>query len=440
MDLTIETFWQGEWRPSARLTLLEEERGHLGPSVVEYDLDYFIAFAAADRNAYGEVHDARALSVRYPVDLENRYLPTWPPFLLDLMPQGHARRKLAEHMRLGVDDRASDVPLLMRAAGNPIGNIRVREAAVAERERLAAVQRAGITEDDILGRTERFIEVVDRFGIIASGSSGLQGEWPKIALTMANDGLYYADAFVQDDEAVRHVIVKLLRSREERDRLILEAEAGYSVIARELGLKVHEPSTYAEGVLMIPRFDREVTDGAMVRYGQESMVSAIGVAAYGHLANHEDYIDALRKYSSDPYGDIAEYVKRDIANQAFGNPDNHGRNTAISKGPLGGVSIAPLYDFAPMRLAVEGISRSTRWAAMRDMHCDTAPDWAEVCRAVFPESPGTAERLLDEIVDFGERLIGVVDRIYEFGIAQEVIDRAMQNASAIAKSVIGARG
>ncbi|WP_235693184.1 HipA domain-containing protein [Ensifer adhaerens] len=133
------------------------------------------------------------------------------------------------------------------------------------------------------------------------------------------------------------------------------------------------------------------------------MVSAIGVAAYGHLANHEDYIDVLRKYSSDPYGDIAEYVKRDIANQAFGNPDNHGRNTAISKGPLGGVSIAPLYDFAPMRLAVEGISRSTRWAAMRDTHRDTAPDWAEVCRAVFPESLEIAERLLDEISDFGER-------------------------------------
>ncbi|MBZ7925757.1 HipA domain-containing protein [Ensifer adhaerens] len=101
--------------------------------------------------------------------------------------------------------------------------------------------------------------------MIASGSSGLQGEWPKVALTMANDGLYYADAFVQDEEAVRHVIVKLLRSREERDRLILEAEAGYSVIARELGLKVHEPSTYTEGVLMIPRFDRKITDGATVR-------------------------------------------------------------------------------------------------------------------------------------------------------------------------------
>ncbi|WDZ80887.1 hypothetical protein PWG15_24350 (plasmid) [Ensifer adhaerens] len=48
--------------------------------------------------------------------------------------------------------------------------------------------------------------------------------------------------------------------------------------------------------------------------------------------------------------------------------------------------------------------------------------------------------MLDEIVDFGERLIDVVDRICEFGIPQEVIDRAMQNASVIAKRAIGACG
>lgn len=253
---------------------------------------------------------------------------------------------------------------------------------------------------------------------------------------MANDGLYYADAFVQDEEAVRHVIVKLLRSREERDRLILEAEAGYSVIARELGLKVHEPSTYTEGVLMIPgstarsRMER--------RFDRESMVSAIGVAAYGHLANHEDYIDVLRKYSSDPYGDIAEYVKRDIANQAFGNPDNHGRNTAISKGPLGGVSIAPLYDFAPMRLAVEG-SRDrhvgqpcgTRTATRRQ----TGPRCAE------PYFPKALRSLRDCWMRFpilaSDRRGQSYLRIRDSAGSRRPGDA---NAAAIAKSVIGARG
>lgn len=60
-----------------------------------------------------------------------------------------------------------------------------------------------------------------------------------------------------DDEAVRHVIVKLVRSNEPVDRLILEGEALYSRIAQEIGLNVDEPSTYAESVLIIPRFDRK---------------------------------------------------------------------------------------------------------------------------------------------------------------------------------------
>lgn len=101
------------------------------------------------------------------------------------------------------------------------------------------------------------MEVADRFGMLASGSSGLQGEWPKVSMTQAMDGLYYPDSFVSDDEAVRHVIVKLFRSNEAVDRLILEGEALYSLIAQDIGLNVIEPSTYAEGVLIIPRFDRK---------------------------------------------------------------------------------------------------------------------------------------------------------------------------------------
>ena len=438
MKLTIETFWKGGWRQSAILALDDENKGHRGPSVIEYDVDYFMEHAASDRNAYGDVTDARALSVRYPVDLENRHLPTWPPFLLDLMPQGHARRKLAEHMKIDVESRASDLPLLIRAAGNPVGNIRIREAAAAEQDRLANVKRVGVTEKDILGRGDLFIEVVDRFGMLASGSSGLQGEWPKIALTLANDGLYYPDAFVRDDEAVRHVIVKLLRSKDERDRLILQAEAGYSALAREIGLNDYEPSVHAEGVLIIPRFDRAVRDdGTVLRVGQESMVSAIGVAAFGHLASHEDYIDVLKPHANDPYLDIVEYVKRDIANRAFGNPDNHGRNTAISKGPNGGIILAPLFDFAPMQLAAEGIVKSTRWASMRDTHRDTTPDWTEVCSGIFPDNPETARRLLGDIRAFAERLPEWRNRAAEFDIPEEVIDLAMARCDEVARNVLG---
>lgn len=92
------------------------------------------------------------------------------------MPQGHARRKLANHLKIGEDLRSSDLPLLLRSSRNPIGNIRIAEAAASESIRLADIKRVGVTKDDIFDRIEKFIEVVDRFAMLASGSSGLQGE------------------------------------------------------------------------------------------------------------------------------------------------------------------------------------------------------------------------------------------------------------------------
>lgn len=437
MRLSIETFWNGGWHAAASVTIEDEARGFTGPSIVEYDLDFFMVFAAVDR-LKKEVNDARALSVNYPVDLENRHRVTWPPFLLDLMPQGHARRKLAEHMKLDVDARVSDLPLLLRAGGNPIGNLRIAEAAEAERDRLAGVRRAGVSEDDIFGRTDYFIEVIDRFGMLASGSSGLQGEWPKVSMTLATDGLYYPDALVGDDEAVGHYIVKLLRSNDARDRLILEAEAGYSAIAEQLGLNVHGVSRYDNGVLMIPRFDRKVGEGGLLRSGQESMVSAMGVADFGHVASHEDYIGVLKRVSDDPYADIAEYVKRDIANRAMGNPDNHGRNTALTKTPDGRIALSPLFDFAPMKLGADGVVKSTRWAAMRDTHRDTNPDWTEVCHAVFKEDDDLAVKLRREIGSFAKGLQGAPERAIEQGVPTDAVKIAMRDCEAVAASVVAA--
>ena len=347
MRLTLQCHFNGAWHDAATLELKDAAAGFQGASIVDYDLDYFVTVASAEFAAGKTVHDHRALSVCCPVDLETRYSRNWPPFLLDLMPQGHARRKLAEHLSLAEGSRASDLPLLLRSATGGIGNIRIKEATDAETERLRGVERHGVTEAEILKRSDRFMEVADRFEMLASGSSGLQGEWPKVSMTQANDGRYYPDSFVTDDEAVRHVIVKLVRSNEPMDRLILEGEALYSRIALEIGLNVSQPSTYAEGVLIIPRFDRKKEEGGgTVRLGQESLVSAIGVADFGHVGTHEAYIEVLRQYSADPFADIVEYLKRDIANLALGNPDNHGRNSALSKHQDGTIRLSPLFDFA----------------------------------------------------------------------------------------------
>ena len=435
MRLALQIHFDHEWHQAATLEIRDTDAGYHGASIVDYDLDYFIA-AASQEFASGEtVCDFRALSVRYPVNLENRYGPYWPPFLLDLLPQGHARRRLAEHLGLVEAARASDLPLLLRSATGGIGNIRIRQAADAEAERLHGVQRQCVTEAEILERSDRFMEVADRFGMLASGSSGLQGEWPKVSMTRASDGLYYPDSFVSDDEATRHVIVKLVRSTEPMDRLILEGEALYSRVAADIGLNVSEVSTYAEGVLIIPRFDRKMgQDGQVLRLGQESLVSAIGVADFGHIGTHEAYIEVLKQFSSDPFRDVVEYLKRDIANLALGNPDNHGRNSALSKHPDGTIRLSPLFDFAPMRLAKEGIVRSTRWASMRDAGRDHLPDWKLICAELMPD-PSERARLVAQLGEFADRLRQASQIAKDFGAPPEIVDRAMSRCTEIADSV-----
>lgn len=438
MRLNIEIHFDREWHHAATLEIEDESAGFQGASIVDYDLSYFVTVASAEFAAGETIRDHRALSVRYPVDLENRYSRNWPPFLLDLMPQGHARRKLAEHLGVAEAARASDLPLLLRSATGGIGNIRIKEAAEAETERLHGVQRQGVTEAEILDRSDRFMEVADRFGMLASGSSGLQGEWPKVAMTQANDGLYYPDSFVTDDEAVRHVIVKLVRSNELVDRVILEGEALYSQIAQEIGLNVSEPSIYAEGVLIIPRFDRKKREGGgTIRLGQESLVSAIGVADFGHVGTHEAYIEVLRQYSASPFADIVEYLKRDIANLALGNPDNHGRNSALSKHQDGTVRLSPLFDFAPMRLAKEGIVRSTRWAMMRDEGRDHLPDWRRICTELMPD-PAVGNALPAELSAFAEGLRQTPALARDLGAPVEISERAMGRCMEIADSVLAA--
>lgn len=57
----------------------------------------------------------------------------------------------------------------------------------------------------------------------------------------------------------------LLRDREPAYAAILAAEAPYLEVARAFGLRVGRTLTRADGVLVRPRFDREIADGKVVR-------------------------------------------------------------------------------------------------------------------------------------------------------------------------------
>ncbi len=138
---------------------------------------------------------------------------------------------------------------------------------------------------------------------------------------------------------------------------------------------------------------------------------------------------------------MTEYVLRDVLNLALGNPDNHGRNTALQKAPDGSVRLAPVYDFCPMRLEPSGIARATTWRCMRPAHGpsrDLNPDWAEVCR-VAADGVMDPEALIQALASRADALRRMPERARASGIADAVIERAMAfcDAQVQALAVLG---
>jgi serine/threonine-protein kinase HipA len=396
-DLTIQSWFAGEWHDAATVVFHEPEKGHRGATTTFYLLDYFAEKAAAD-SLQGAVTDERAVSVRMPVGLEDYRLPHWPAFLMDMLPQGPARILLGKALGLNAVLPSSEVHLLAYAAGAPVGNLRIAEAST---NRVSRADMRGIALDDVLRRSDAFVDFATSLPWACPSAVCLQGEWPKLQLTMTDDGLLYPDAAVEDRDARQRYIVKLARSRNPRDSLILELEAIYARVAADLGLSILSGHIAGDGVLVMPRFDRDPDHGAS-RVGQESLVSARGIAEFGHLAAHEDYLRIVAGVSADPVADRLEYLKRDLLNLSFGNDDNHGRNVALSK-KAGSIRLAPVFDFAPMRLSGSGIARSTKWACMKESGGDYRPDWFVIASNVAADD---AERqgLLDALAEFAERL------------------------------------
>lgn len=366
-NCTIQLFCDGSWQDVATVALIGRE--HDGWRAKTYS-GYSVEWAVT----HGNARDAHALSCQLAVGLEPLELPHWPVFLIDMLPQGFGREELLR--RIGLPATAAegaDWRLLKAGAGNPIGNLRVKEAANWLQDK--ARPTLGFTDDEVAARSEDFAEFLASHGLFVAGSSGVQGEWPKVLLTRAHDGLLYLDHTLADDQAREHYIVKFGRGANLSLASILRHEAPYMELGRRLGLRVFAPLTLKQQALFIRRFDRAVQPGGrVVRLAQESIAALTSLPGFGAVPSHDQVCRELMARCTDPEAEVLEYLKRDVANLALGNKDNHARNTAVQRDFAGGVRLTPLYDFAPMYMHPDGIARRIRWAE----NDGGRPDWTEV--------------------------------------------------------------
>ena len=365
-DCTIQLFADGAWRDVGSVSLLGPERdGWRSKTYTGYAVDWAIE--------HGGARDAYAFASRFPVGLGVFEQPHWPVFLVDMLPQGFGREELLRRLDLPVTAAESvDWRLLLAGAGNPVGNLRVKEAADWLKTNGGPIR--GFTDSEVAARGGDFTEYLASHGLFVAGSSGVQGEWPKVLLTRADDDLLYLDHSLPDERAREHYIVKFGRGRDEALASILRQEAPYMALARRLGLRVHADLVLRLRALFIPRFDRQVTDAGVLRLGQESIATLTGIPGFGAVPSHDAVCRQLLLQCTRPLTEVLEYIKRDVANLAMGNKDNHARNTAVQRDFTGGIRLTPLFDFAPMYLHPDGIARRIRW----DDNDGGAPDWGRV--------------------------------------------------------------
>ena len=406
---TIQLFNDNHWHEVATVLLCgPEDAGCLSETLTGYTTDWTVAHAGAI--------DAFALSSQSPVALAADELKHWPVFLIDMLPQGFGREELLRQLGLPETLGAvADWRLLQAGAGNPIGHLRIKEAADWLASQAGSTR--GFSDQEVADRSDDFMHYLSLHGLFVAGSSGVQGAWPKVLLTRARDGMLYLDHTLPDAEAVEHYIVKFGRGENPQLALILRMEAPYMAVAAHLGLRVHKPLSLHQRALLIPRFDRVVSNGRVTRLGQESLAVLTNRAGFGVVPSHEEVCVKLAEVCSNPLAEIQEYLCRDVANLAMGNKDNHARNTALQRDFDGRIALTPLFDFAPMYLHPDGIARRIRWAG----NDGSSPDWSRVLDTVCEISNVPRAPLVASLQLMIPRLQDIAGHGQDFGLDAAVL-------------------
>lgn len=190
--------------------------------------------------------DHRALTVRAAVNLRTRELRHWPSFLIDLLPQGAARKRIE---RVSNGPR-TDWALLGVGAVNPVGNLRVPPS-----EPRARGMHPGFELEEMVSRGDEFVEYAHELGATVAGATDTQGEAPKFWVVEDENGRWHPDSGALGFAVRRYRLLKFpVPEAGGAAGEILQHEALYQRVAQILGLRVtRELPQVVDGSLLITR-------------------------------------------------------------------------------------------------------------------------------------------------------------------------------------------
>lgn len=378
-----------------------------------------------------------AVSLNFPISLFAQKSPNGFRFLDDIIPSGASRRYWLK--KLDLEQRPIEEQnyiLLKQSTIAPIGHLRIKQAVESLPKDANPLY---FDLDEVKNRHADFLDYANQRGAMAGGATGAGGEAPKLLLRRTPQDQIWIDNNQNGESQDDYYLVKFPRGKRETiDCDILRAEFYYYQELNALGFKTintdkmrleegqHYPS------LWLPRFDIYYnTEGKLARYAMESVYSLLEKGA-GSLLDHNTTIRQIitkieqsqlvqNGFEFDKQTFVIEWVKRDLLNIAFGNSDNHGRNTAFLR-DASRIWLAPIYDFAPMKADPEGIPRSTTWSSRDSVPLELGGQFRFDLIAESLADLCDPEQLLTALRQLAEQLVGLKSRLITRGVPQSILN------------------
>ncbi len=192
-------------------------------------------------------------------------------------------------------------------------------------------------------------------------------------------------------------------------------------LARELGMTAAMSAVQLFGdeiAIVVERYDRARSQGAVRRIHQEDMCQALAVQPTRKYESDGgptliDVATVLARHSSDAMVDVARFFDANILNWLVAGPDAHAKNYSVlhSEGP--DHRFAPLYDVITAlpypRLARGGWKLAMAVGGERAIGAISSGHWRAAARAI--ELP--ADLAIDRIVELGGRIPAAIERVIQ---------------------------
>jgi serine/threonine-protein kinase HipA len=219
----------------------------------------------------------------------------------------------------------------------------------------------------------------------------------------------------------------ILKVGSERFPALPEAEHGAMQLARMIGVDTAPCRLVAreavegvpdallahgEQVLVVDRFDRTAAGERVHIEDAAQILGAIGDRKYT-MATTETVLNMVSRFSTDRRADIAEAVRRVVADVLLGNGDNHLKNWSFRFPAPGQVRLSPAYDIVPTIFFVPGDTLALRFVQTHHFEAVNLRRFERVARFLqldprwmAREVRTTVERALDLWPDAAPALLG----------------------------------